>query len=306
MTINEATNKIAFDSTGAIFMGAKREINNSVIGLYGVNYDGTTSFRPGARFGPSEIKNVSYGIESFCPQLNADIEEINFTDFGNVEIPLGDPQPVIEIVKKTTEYIYSLNMKPLLLGGEHSLTSGSIHGAIKYFPDLIVIQLDAHADLRDEWLGSKYNHACAMRRCLEILPSHKLFQVGIRSGTKKEILEMKKEKRLINQNFGKPSLELYKALKPYRGRPIYLTVDLDWFDPSIMSGTGTPEPGGFLWQDFASVIDVLKEHNLIGADIVELAPQLDPSGVSTILAAKTTRSLLILLSLSKINTFPVD
>ncbi len=306
MTINEATKKIAFDSTGAIFMGAKREINNSAIGLYGVNYDGTTSFRPGARFGPSEIKNVSYGIESFCPQLNADIEEINFTDFGNVEIPLGDPEPVIEIVKKTTEYIYSLNMKPLLLGGEHSLTSGSIHGATKYFPDLIVIQLDAHADLRDEWLGSKYNHACAMRRCLEILPSHKLFQVGIRSGTKKEILEMKKEKRLINQNFGKPSLELYKALKPYRGRPIYLTVDLDWFDPSIMSGTGTPEPGGFLWQDFASVIDVLKEHNLIGADIVELAPQLDPSGVSTILAAKTTRSLLILLSLSKINAFQVD
>ncbi len=297
MTINEATNKIAFDSTGAIFMGAKREINNSVIGLYGVNYDGTTSFRPGARFGPSEIKNVSYGIESFCPQLNADIEEINFTDFGNVEIPLGDPQPVIEIVKKTTENIYSLNMKPLLLGGEHSLTIGSIHGAIKYFPDLIVIQLDAHADLRDEWLGSKYNHACAMRRCLEILPSHKLFQVGIRSGTKKEILEMKKEKRLINQHFGKPSLELYKALKPFRGRPIYLTVDLDWFDPSIMSGTGTPEPGGFLWQDFASVIDVLKEHNLIGADIVELAPQLDPSGVSAILAAKATRSLLILLSL---------
>ena len=142
-----------------------------------------------------------------------------------------------------------------------------------------------------------------MRRCLEILPSHKLFQVGIRSGTKKEILEMKKEKRLINQDFGKPSLELYKALKPYRGQPIYLTVDLDWFDPSIMSGTGTPEPGGFLWQDFASVIDVLKEHNLIGADIVELAPQLDPSGVSSILAAKTTRSLLILLSMSRINTF---
>ena len=296
MSSRKSETEITFDSTGAIFMGAKREIKNSEIGIFGVTFDGTTSFRPGTRFGPSEIRNVSHGIESFCPQLNIDLDEISFTDFGNLEIPFGKTQPVIEMVKEATDYIYSLSMKPLLLGGEHSITSGSINAAIKYFPNLIVVQLDAHADLRDEWLGSKYNHACVMRRCLEILPSKKLFQVGIRSGTKKELLEIKQENRLVKQEFGKPAIELDEALKPFKGKPIYLTVDLDWFDPSIMSGTGTPEPGGFLWQDFASILDVLADHQVIGADIVELAPQLDPSGVSSILAAKTARSLLILLS----------
>ncbi len=279
-------------------MASKRSHKNCSVGLYGVPYDGTTSFRPGARFGPSEIKNVSSGIESYCPQLNLDLESINFTDFGNLEVPHGAPEPVIEQVKYVTEYIYSLEAKPLLLGGEHSTTIGAIEGAIKHFPNLIILQLDAHADLREEWLGSKYNHACTMRRCLEILPSKTIFQLGIRSGTKEEIQEMKNKKRLINHIFGRPTDELREVLKPHIGKPIYLTLDLDWFDPSVLPGTGTPEPGGFLWQDFSFVIDVLKNHNIIGADIVELAPQLDQSGISSILAAKATRSMIMLLSIS--------
>ncbi len=287
-----------FDNEGSIFMCSKREYKNSKIGIYGVNYDGTTSFRPGARFGPNEIRNFSHGIESFCPQLNCDLEDIGFTDFGNLEITFGDPLPVLQSVKEATKYVFSLGIKPLLLGGEHSITTGAIEGSIKYFPDLILIQLDAHADLREEWLGSKYNHACVMRRCLDILPSQKIFQVGIRSGTKAEIHEMKEEKRLISHDKGKLAENLSNSLKQYEGKPIYLTVDLDWFDPSIMAGTGTPEPGGYLWQDFANILDVLKYHKIIGADIVELAPQLDPSGVSNVLAAKVTRSLIMLLNLS--------
>jgi len=300
-TNNIRLENINFDSEGAIFMASKRNQDNCSVGLYGVPYDGTTSFRPGARFGPAAIKNVSSGIESYCPQLNLDLESINFTDFGNLEVPYGAPEPVIEKVKYVTDYMYSLGIKPLLLGGEHSVTSGAIEGTIKHFPDLILLQLDAHADLREEWLGSKYNHACTMRRCLEILPSQTIYQLGIRSGTKEEIQEMKNEKSLINHSFGNPSIELQKVLKPHLGKPIYLTLDLDWFDPSIVPGTGTPEPGGYSWQDFSFVIDVLKEHNIIGADIVELAPQLDHSGISSILAAKATRSLIMILSMSYLN-----
>ncbi|WP_269622025.1 agmatinase [Prochlorococcus marinus] len=285
-----------FDNEGAIFMCSQRDHNNCKVGIYGVPYDGTTSFRSGARFGPSKIKEVSNGIESFCPQLNQDLSDIKFTDFGNLNIPFGAPEPVIKEVKQATNYLFSLGVKPLLLGGEHSITNGAIESLIKFFPELILLQLDAHADLREEWLGSKYSHACVMRRCLEKIPSENILQFAIRSGTKEEITEMKEMKRLINHMFGQPAKELYKKLKPHQGKPIYLTLDLDWFDPSVMPGTGTPEPGGFLWQDFAYVIDVLKEHNIVGADIVELSPQLDTSDISSILAAKATRSLIMLMN----------
>ncbi len=290
--------KINFNDEGPIFMASNRSKDNCKVGLYGVPYDGTTSFRPGARFGPDSIKHVSSGIESFCPQLMLDLESIDFTDFGNLDVPYGAPEPVIHKVKCATDYIYSLGAKPLLLGGEHSITCGAIEGAIKYFPELIILQLDAHADLREEWLGSKFNHACTMRRCLEILPSKTIYQLGIRSGTKEEIEEIKEKKRLIKHSFGNPSKELRDRLHNHLGKPIYLTLDLDWFDPSAVPGTGTPEPGGFFWQDFGFVINVLKEHNIIGCDIVELAPQLDPSGISSILAAKATRTLIMLLSIS--------
>ena len=152
------------------------------------------------------------------------------------------------------------------------------------------MQLDAHADLRHTWLGSRHSHACAMRRCLEMLPSGDLRQIAIRSGTRQEFAELRSTTgRLV-------SLEsLAASLRPLRGRPIYLTVDLDWFDPAVLPGTGTPEPGGFCWPDFALVIDELRHHHLVAADVVELAPQLDSSGISAVLAAKVTRSLLLLL-----------
>ena len=161
--------------------------------------------------------------------------------------------------------------------------------AAKY-PDLVLVQLDAHADLRDSWLGSRFSHACAMRRCLEVLPSQQLFQLSIRSGTRSEFNELRSSGRLMAD-----VRALAEALKQLQGRPVYLTVDLDWFDPAVLPGTGTPEPGGFFWSDFAALVDVLQHHRLVAADVVELAPQLDPSGVSSVLAAKVTRSLLLLL-----------
>ncbi|KGG13720.1 MULTISPECIES: agmatinase [Prochlorococcus] len=286
-----------FNTDGPIFMGSQSNPKNCKIGICGIPYDGTTSFRPGTRFGPSEIKNVSNSIESFCPQLGLDLEEIKYIDFGSLEIPHGAPEPVINLVKEATNSILSQGIKPLLLGGEHSITIGSIKSIIEKYPDVIVLQLDAHADLRSEWLGSCYNHACVIRRCLEILPSKTLFQVAIRSGTREEFKEMKADNRLVELKVGEPANNLYEILKPFKNKPIYLTIDLDWFDPSVLPGTGTPEPGGFFWQDFAAVINVIQEHRIIGADIVELSPILDNSGISSVLAAKVTRSLIMLMSL---------
>jgi agmatinase len=279
-----------FDREGAIYMGARRDPNGCRVGLFGVPYDGTTSFRPGTRFGPSAVRDVSTGLETYCPQLDLDLEAMAYADLGAVEIPFGSPEPVLEAVHQATIEVLGLQLKPLMLGGEHSISSGAVAAVAEQHPDLALVQLDAHADLRDEWLGSRYSHACAMRRCLEVLPSQELLQIAIRSGTKDEFSELHSSDRLV------PFDQMVSRLQSLRGQPLYLTVDLDWFDPAVMPGTGTPEPGGFLWQHFAELVSELRHHQLVGADVVELAPQLDPSGISSVLAAKVTRSLLLLMA----------
>ena len=281
---------VHFDQEGTIFMGSRRDAFGCRVGLFGVPYDGTTSFRPGTRFGPAAIREVSQGIETYCPQLNRDLDDLAVADLGAVDIGFGAPEPVIDAVHQATNAVLNLGLRPLMLGGEHSISSGAVAAVADQHPDLVLIQLDAHADLRDSWLGSRHSHACAMRRCLEVLPSGRLLQLSIRSGTRAEFKELRCSGRLIPD-----AASLRNALVPFKGRPIYLTVDLDWFDPAVLPGTGTPEPGGFFWADFAAVIDVLVDHQLVAADVVELAPQLDSSGISSVLAAKVTRSLLLLL-----------
>ena len=279
-----------FDRSGALFMAASRDPAGCQVGLFGVPYDGTTSFRPGTRFGPAAIREVSQGLETYCPQLDRDLEDLTFVDLGAVEIPFGAPEPVLELVREATATVLNKGLRPLMLGGEHSISSGAVAAVVERHPDLVLVQLDAHADLRDSWLGTRHSHACAMRRCLDVLPSGNLLQLAIRSGTREEFRELQASGRLITD-----AEALRQALNPLHGTPIYLTVDLDWFDPAVLPGTGTPEPGGFRWQDFVAVIDVLKGHQLVAADVVELAPQLDTSGMSAVLAAKVTRSLLLLL-----------
>lgn len=278
-----------FDTEGAIYMGARRDPLGCAVGLFGVPYDGTTSFRPGTRFGPAAIRDVSSGLESYDPQLDLDLEDLAFADLGAVAIPFGAPEPVVEAVGRATEAVLDLGLAPLMLGGEHSISSGAVAAVARRYPDLVLVQLDAHADLRQEWLGAHHSHACAMRRCLEVLPSGELRQIAIRSGTREEFRELHASGRLV------PIDAMAASLAPLRGRPLYLTVDLDWFDPAVLPGTGTPEPGGFHWPQFAELVEELRQHRLVAADVVELAPQLDPSGVSAVLAAKVTRSLLLLL-----------
>ena len=279
-----------FDSEGGIFMGSRRDPAGCRVGLFGVPYDGTTSFRPGTRFGPAAIREVSQGLETYCPQLDLDLEDLAYADLGAVDIPFGAPEPVVNAVQRATTAVLDLGLNPLMLGGEHSISSGAVAAVANQHPDLVLVQLDAHADLREEWLGARHSHACAMRRCLEVLPSGDLLQLAIRSGTRDEFHELHSSGRRMDD-----VQALRDAMAPWTGRPIYLTVDLDWFDPAVLPGTGTPEPGGFLWRDFAAVVDVLRGHRLVAADVVELAPQLDSSGVSSVLAAKVTRSLVLLM-----------
>jgi len=287
--------KSLFDNENAIFMGAKRNPDNCSIGIFGVNYDGTCSFKPGARFGPEAIRQVSTCLETYCPKLDKDLKDVMYVDFGSILIDKNDSKSVIESVKSATNYLISKSLSPIMLGGEHSITRGAIEALVKKYPDLILIQLDAHADLRESYIGNKHSHACAMKRCLEVLPEKKILQVGIRSGTKEEFQFMHNKNQLVNFLPGGNTQEFKKALLPYSNSPIYLTIDLDWFDPSLLAGTGTPEPGGFFWNDFEEILNTLKDFRIVASDIVELSPEIDKSGVSSIVAAKVLRSLILSL-----------
>jgi len=284
-----------FNNDGPLFMSAKKNLSDCSIGIFGVNYDGTTSFKPGARFGPNAIRNVSESLETYCPFLNKDLNLINYFDAGSLKIDSNNTHAVIKKVKLGTNFLINNNLKPIILGGEHSISIGAIEALVEKYPDLIIIQLDAHADLRNSYQNNKYSHACTIRRCLELLPSKKVIQIGIRSGTEEEFAIMKNNHHLIEFNTGDSIIKIQKFLEPFKSQPIYLTFDLDWFDPSLLPGTGTPEPGGFFWHDFEKIIGILNKFKIIGCDIVELSPDIDSSGVSSVVAAKTTRSLIMTL-----------
>ena len=288
-------NNKLFEKEGPIFMGSNKKNMDLNVGIFGVNYDGTTSYKSGTRFGPNAIRMASQSLETYCPILNKDLNELGYLDFGSLSIDLNNTESVISRVNYATKYIIDQNLKPLLLGGEHSITTGVVQALIKKYPDLIILQLDAHADLRDSYLNNKFSHACTMRRCLDLLPKKTIFQIGIRSGTKDEFNFMRNNNQLIKFEGENDLKFLNEKLSNFKSSPIYLTIDIDWFDPSLVPATGTPEPGGYFWQDFENILKILKQHKIIGADIVELSPDLDYSGVSSIVAAKVARSLIMTL-----------
>ncbi|MDB4412637.1 agmatinase [bacterium] len=280
-------------ANSAPFIGASSsEPRSGKVAIIGIGYDGTTSFRPGTRRGPDGLRAVSdAGIETYSPSLDRDLEDVEFSDVGNLDIPHGAPEPVIEAAYRAAGELMDAGATPVIIGGEHSITPGPVKAAFERHPELAVIQFDAHADLREEWNGSRNSHACAMRRILDFLPAERLLQVGIRSGTREEFQEMRGANRLIAPT----AAALTEALERVKGRPIYVTFDIDFFDPSCVPGTGTPEPGGIDWATCESLLEVLTDSNIVALDIMELAPTLDSSEVSSVVAAKLLREFLLLI-----------
>jgi len=278
-----------FTTSGPAFFCAERGVLEGQVCLFGVPFDATVSFRPGARFGPDAIRAISDGLESYCPVLNADLEDLPFCDAGNVACSASAEEVGAEVYAATRHIVQS-GGQPLMLGGEHGITPHAVRAVFEQFPDLLLIQLDAHADLRDGYNGQFYSHAAAMRRCLDFLPTGQLLQYGIRSGTREEFEEMRACQRLVSS-----AEALREKLSLHPKRPIYLTIDLDIFDPSLFPGTGTPEFGGIDWKAFENVLGTLEGHRIVAADVVELAPQLDPTGCSAILASKVVRELILMM-----------
>lgn len=282
------------------FMGSKtsQTLRKNSVNLIGFPFDGTASFRKGAVLGPQAIRDVSEGIETYSPYLNLDLEDLNnFYDLGDLEIK-GKDEKAFLTANQAFRNLLSMrkmglvkdNVRILALGGEHSISYCFIREALKEYPNLLLVHLDAHADLRDGYLGNHYSHASIIRRCLDHFgPEHELLQYGIRSGTKEEYAWMNEYHSLCVSR----SELLEKVKKQSSDRPIYLTLDLDYFDPSFFPGTGTPEPGGEDFHSFISLMKIFNEKNLIGADVVELAPNIDATGNSSVFAAKVVRELVL-------------
>lgn len=283
------------DDHGPKFLEARRSARRGDVAIFGVPFDSTTSFRPGTRFGPDQARAASLVLESYSPELDADLADVGYCDLGNLEVPMGPPEPMVAHVRQLVGALLEAGLTPLMLGGEHSVTSGAVEAVHARHPELLLVQLDAHADLRESYLGERHSHACTMRRCLQTVGPRGLIQVGIRSGTREEIEEIRRERRLVPPGDGMAAA--LAALIAERGeRPIYLTVDLDVFDPGLLSGTGTPEPGGIDWRGFSAILDALPTGSLVAADVVELAGGLDPSGASSVYAAKVVREVALRLS----------
>ncbi|MDB9786701.1 agmatinase [Bacteriovoracaceae bacterium] len=283
--------------TGKAFISTKQEkkIHQDHIHILGIPFDGTVSFRPGARFGPDAIRNASDGIETYSPYQHSSLEESPIIDMGNLPFTPSDQQNIFNNFRLLTENIHLKrdNVKFLMLGGEHSISYPLLKKYLNDFQQLTIIHLDAHTDLRESYLDNKHSHACIMKRAFDLLSSEqKILQYGIRSGTKEEF-EFSRKRNLLCQSLNEL---ITKITNIPESIPIYLSLDLDFFDPSIISGTGTPEPGGETFHSFIKIIKAFKSKNLVGADIVELAPMIDTTQNSSSVAAVVAREILLALT----------
>lgn len=273
------------------FIGFDNEFDESQIVLFGAPFDGTTSFRPGTRFAPNIMRNDSFGLETYSPYLDKDMEDYKMFDMGDLDFPFGNPEKVIDMIEEAADEIVSSSKIPFMIGGEHLVTLGSVKSVYKKYPDLHIIHLDAHADLREDYMGQKLSHATVLRRCHDFLGDGKIYQFGIRSGTKEEFHWAKDHVSMNPFNLD----GLKETVEKLKDKPVYITIDLDVLDPSAFPGTGTIEPGGISFKDLIEAFKLFNNlNNIVGMDAVELSPHYDQSGMSTAVACKVIREMALI------------
>lgn len=272
------------------FIGCDNEYKESSIVLFGAPFDGTTSYRPGARFASNAMRNESIGIETYSPYLDKDLEDYKIFDGGDLEFGFGNPSKVVSKIKEYTSNILKDNKIPAMIGGEHLVTLGAVQAAYEKYNDLHIIHFDAHADLRDKYLDESLSHATVMHRIWDIVGDNKIFQFGIRSGEKYEF-EFAKNHTYMNKFDMKTLDDIINKLK---NKPVYITIDLDVLDSSVFPGTGTPEAGGITFKELVNAVMMFQNlENIVAFDINELSPILDASGASTACACKILREMLL-------------
>jgi len=271
------------------FLSANASFEESNVVILGCPYDGSASFRPGARFGPAAIRKASWGIETFSPYFQRDLSQCSIHDMGDLELPLGEKKISLGLIRKALRKILSRKKFPILLGGDHLITLPIIEEILPITPQLHLLQIDAHTDLRDDYLGEFLCHSTVMKKVVDLLDGDRLFQIGIRSGTEEEFKLARKMRSIVSLDPG----SLSSMIKRLRNQPVYITLDLDVIDPSLLSGVGTPEPGGFSFKELISLLKKLQSLHVIGFDMVELTPDYDPTQISSVTASVILREMIL-------------
>ena len=271
------------------FLGCDKEFEDARIVIFGAPFDSTTSYRPGTRFASRTMRAESYGLETYSPYQDLDLEDTAVFDGGDLELCFGDTNMALDEITAYTQQILDNGKLPLMIGGEHLVTLGTVRAVAKKYPDLHIIHFDAHADLRDDYLGARLSHATVLHRVWDIVGDGKIYQFGIRSGERDEFAWGKEH--VITHKFDFEGLE--QVVRKLKGKPVYFTLDLDVLDPSCFPGTGTPEAGGVTFLQLLEAIIKVGELDIVGCDINELSPLLDTSGASTAVALKVLRELLL-------------
>ncbi len=248
----------------------ERRFSSSKVVVLPVPYEGTTSYGKGTKKGPSAILKASQIVEDYDIELGFE----PYKKIGGIHtaLPVKVSRDPHEAVYASVKNILSAKKFPFMLGGEHSISYGAVKAAKEFYSDLSVLQFDAHADLRDSYHGNKHSHACIMRRIRSICPA---VQVGIRSQDKEEtdyIKEYNLQKNIFYAH--EYSDGNIPAIVKGLTDNVYITVDVDGFDPSVIPATGTPEPGGLSWCQILNILrEVFAKKNVVGADVVELSPK---------------------------------
>ena len=282
-----------FERNLLVFQSCDNTYEESNVVIFSSPMDATCSFRPGTRFAGPAIRQDSIGLEWYSPYFDMDLKDVKTCDIGDLDLPMGDVEKDLDEISRVTKCILDDNKKTMMIGGEHLVTLGTIREYIKKYPDLHIIHFDAHTDLREEFLGRELSHATVLRKCYDLLGDGRIYQFGIRSGDSSEF-KWASEGHTHLRKFDLVGLD--KCIEALKDKPVYITIDLDVLDPSIFPGTGTPEAGGITYKELQqAILDMKGLHNIVGADIVELSPHYDASGVSTAVACKVLREMVLLL-----------
>ena len=282
-----------FERNLSVFQSCDNTYEESNVVIFSSPMDATCSFRPGTRFAGPAIRQDSIGLEWYSPYFDMDLKDVKTCDIGDLDLPLGDVEKDLDEISRVTKCILDDNKKTMMIGGEHLVTLGTIREYIKKYPELHIIHFDAHTDLREEFLGRELSHATVLRKCYDLLGDGRIYQFGIRSGDSSEF-KWASEGHTHLRKFDLVGLD--KCIEALKDKPVYITIDLDVLDPSIFPGTGTPEAGGITYKELQqAILDMKGLHNIVGADIVELSPHYDASGVSTAVACKVLREMVLLL-----------
>ncbi len=276
------------------FLGSQEIIEEAKVVIVGVPLDYTSSFRPGSRFGPESIRQASIVLETYSPALERSLEEIKYYDAGDILLPFGNVEKGLKRISLVTREILDSQRLPVILGGEHLVTLPVVQEIYRNYPDLYVLHFDAHADLRVNYEGESFSHATVIRNIADLIGGNRIFQFGIRSGTREEFNYARDNTNLLSGNINK---QISSCLEAIGSKPVYLTIDIDVLDPAFAPGTGTPEPGGCSTNELLEAVYSLKDLKIVGFDIVEVNPAYDSTERTQVIAAKLLRELLLLLQI---------